>query len=209
MLCVRQPHHLESASALGVVLTQHSLVFLHWPIAFPGVVRLPAPPVPRSGDQSDGSFHSTPHLSLPPYLEEGSVSAPEVLCLGSMTGQPSSPPESPPASKPDGLTRDCPLGICLYAPQYVGPFNVLRRINPVAYRLRLPRSMRVHPTFHISRLKSVVFSPLIPATRPPHAPRMIAGQPGYTVRRILSSRQIQWGTQYLVDWEGYGSEERS
>ncbi|GJS34972.1 putative reverse transcriptase domain-containing protein [Tanacetum coccineum] len=40
------------------------------------------------------------------------------------------------------------------APRYVGPFEILERIGPVAYRLRLPQELSsVHDTFHVSNLK--------------------------------------------------------
>ncbi|GJU73162.1 putative reverse transcriptase domain-containing protein [Tanacetum coccineum] len=40
------------------------------------------------------------------------------------------------------------------APRYVGPFEILKRIGPVAYRLRLPKELsEVHDTFHVSNLK--------------------------------------------------------
>ncbi|GJU31287.1 putative reverse transcriptase domain-containing protein [Tanacetum coccineum] len=40
------------------------------------------------------------------------------------------------------------------APRYVGPFEILERIGPVAYRLRLPEELsRVYDTFHASNLK--------------------------------------------------------
>ncbi|GJU47360.1 hypothetical protein Tco_1204626 [Tanacetum coccineum] len=40
------------------------------------------------------------------------------------------------------------------APRYVGPFDILERIGPVAYRLRLPKELsKVHDTFHVSNLK--------------------------------------------------------
>ncbi|GJY26648.1 putative reverse transcriptase domain-containing protein, partial [Tanacetum coccineum] len=39
------------------------------------------------------------------------------------------------------------------APRYVGPFEILERIDPVAYRLRLPEELsNVHDTFHVSNL---------------------------------------------------------
>ncbi|GJV33125.1 hypothetical protein Tco_1393525 [Tanacetum coccineum] len=40
------------------------------------------------------------------------------------------------------------------APIYVGPFEILERIGPVAYRLGLPQELSyVHDTFHVSNLK--------------------------------------------------------
>ncbi|GJU77240.1 putative reverse transcriptase domain-containing protein [Tanacetum coccineum] len=40
------------------------------------------------------------------------------------------------------------------APRYVGPLEILERIGPVAYRLRLPEELSgVHDTFHVSNLK--------------------------------------------------------
>ncbi|GJX63678.1 hypothetical protein Tco_0296578 [Tanacetum coccineum] len=44
------------------------------------------------------------------------------------------------------------------APRYVGPFEILERIGPVAYRLRLPEELSsVHDTFHVSNLKKCLW----------------------------------------------------
>ncbi|GKF48456.1 putative reverse transcriptase domain-containing protein [Tanacetum coccineum] len=40
------------------------------------------------------------------------------------------------------------------APRYVGPFEILERIGPVAYHLRLPQELSsVHDTFHVLDMK--------------------------------------------------------
>ncbi|GKA02495.1 putative reverse transcriptase domain-containing protein [Tanacetum coccineum] len=48
------------------------------------------------------------------------------------------------------------------APRFVGPFEITKRIDPVAYRLRLPKELNgVHDMFHVSTLKKCLADPTL------------------------------------------------
>ena len=45
-------------------------------------------------------------------------------------------------------------------PRYIGPFRIIERIGPVAYRLELPSELsRIHNVFHVSMLRKYVSDP--------------------------------------------------
>ena len=96
------------------------------------------------------------------------------------------------------------------APRFIGPFTILSIISPMAVRLRLPTTMRrVHPTFHVSWIKPTVAHALCPTLALPPTPRIIDRGETFTVRELMDWRRCGRGLQYLVNWEGYGPEERS
>ena len=48
------------------------------------------------------------------------------------------------------------LGSCAKIPPgYCGPFEVLKRIGPIAYRIVLPANTRAHNVFHVFFLRNM------------------------------------------------------
>ncbi|KAL0163719.1 hypothetical protein M9458_039472, partial [Cirrhinus mrigala] len=144
-----------------------------------------------------------------PWMEEPSnVPAPITIFSGQRTAPPYQPGDLVWLS-----TRDLRLRLpCRkLSPRYIGPFRILRQINNVTYQLQLPPRYRIHPTFHVSLLKP--FSPSVtdvPGAEAGPPPLEILDQPSvYTVREVLDSRRRGGRLEYLIDWEGYGPEERS
>ncbi|GJU90410.1 putative reverse transcriptase domain-containing protein [Tanacetum coccineum] len=48
------------------------------------------------------------------------------------------------------------------APRFVGPFEIIEKVGPVAYQLGLPKELNgVHDTFHVSNLKKCLDDPTL------------------------------------------------
>ena len=43
------------------------------------------------------------------------------------------------------------------SPRYIGPYEIVSKVGPVAYRLKLPPKLsRIHDTFHVSMLRKYI-----------------------------------------------------
>ncbi|KAL5728994.1 hypothetical protein ACHQM5_002008 [Ranunculus cassubicifolius] len=96
------------------------------------------------------------------------------------------------------------------APRFYGPFQILERIGPVAYRLELPVGSKIHDVFHVSLLRKKLgaISPISDNVPPVTSNAEVLPQPAL----VLDSRVIKKGTyrpktEILVKWKGAGIED--
>ena len=100
-----------------------------------------------------------------------------------------------------------------FEPRYLGPFKIIGKPSPHAYKLDLPPSIKIHPVIHIRYLlrpkEAKQFPNRITSYRQP--PTIIENVPEYEVESILKKRLRKYGKssriEYLVHWKGYPSEE--
>ncbi len=98
------------------------------------------------------------------------------------------------------------------APRRYGPFKVIQKVSPVAYRLQLPQSMsKMHNVFHIDLLIPYVETQAYRQSYPQPPPDIIDGEEEYEVEEIVSDRKTGRSRkqQYLVRWKGYPTSENS
>ena len=94
-------------------------------------------------------------------------------------------------------------------PKWIGPFEVVQVVGPVAYKLQMNPGWRVHPVFHVSLLEPYREDGRV---QPPPPPMELEGVLEYEVEAILSHRfrgTRKPKTSYLVAWKGYGPEHNS
>jgi hypothetical protein len=68
-------------------------------------------------------------------------------------------------------------------PRFVGPFEVVKLVGTMSYKLQLPATMKIHPVFHVSLLKPYSGTPIVPP-----APIVIDGAEEYIVEAIVNHR---------------------
>jgi hypothetical protein len=96
----------------------------------------------------------------------------------------------------------------------LGPYKVIQKISSHVYKLQLPKTMKIHPVFHVILLTPYRKDPIIERHLPPPPdPEVVDGTPQWEVEEILDSRIRRGGRwvkfEYLVHWKDYPMEERS
>jgi hypothetical protein len=102
-------------------------------------------------------------------------------------------------------------------PRFVGPFTIVKRSSPVAFKLDLPDTVRIHNVFHTSLLKP--YKHRDGADIHPKA-LIVEDQEEYEVEKLMSRRdktvkstkrkhagkKEKKKVEYLVRWKDYGPE---
>jgi hypothetical protein len=91
-----------------------------------------------------------------------------------------------------------------------GPFEIVEKVGEWAYKLKLPKTWKIHPVFNVVKLR-LYHSPKTSVQQQPPLPPpiLVEGMQQYEVEAILDSRMCQGKLQYLVKWLRYPHKESS
>lgn len=98
------------------------------------------------------------------------------------------------------------------SPRYFGPFPIIEKVGPVAYKLELPAGSQIHNVFHVSLLRKFEGSVQVPPTAV-QLPTIsdsstIIPQPETILdRRVVQKGKYRPRTEILVTWVGAPSED--
>jgi hypothetical protein len=101
--------------------------------------------------------------------------------------------------------------------KFIGPFEIVERIGQVAYKLKLPETMSIHPVFHVSKLRLHNDGSDQFPSRPKVHDRPTAVIPDedhleWEVDQVVNHRKRGKNKQileYLVLWKGYPEYEKT
>ena len=96
------------------------------------------------------------------------------------------------------------------SPQMIGPFEIIEKVSPVSFKLKLPKKMRCHPVFHVSLLEPYYdfegFERSMRRKKNLHLyPDLVQRIP----EKIHNDKIIDGTKHYLLSWKGFDDNERS
>ncbi len=93
--------------------------------------------------------------------------------------------------------------------KYIGPFEIIKKVNSVAYKLKLPEKSKVFHTFHVSLLRP--YNSDESRNPPAGKPEELEGENVFTVEKILDHKdkkrpgkaKNKHKRMFLIRWAGY------
>ncbi|CAL2271884.1 unnamed protein product [Prunus armeniaca] len=94
-------------------------------------------------------------------------------------------------------------------PKFYGPYEILEKLGPVAYKLQLPTGCKIHPVFHVSCLKKHLGSHVTPSLTLPRITEdgIVQDEPQAILERKLVKQGNVAGVDVLVHWKGHTPED--
>lgn len=101
-------------------------------------------------------------------------------------------------------------GVNKLNPKFIGPFPILKVINPVAVQLELPDHYKIHNSFHVSKVRRAKTTEQFPnrpvLEKPPPIIKADNDQESeWEIEKIVDKRRRRNRVEYLVKWKGYDS----
>ena len=97
--------------------------------------------------------------------------------------------------------------------KYIGPFEILKQVNDLSFKLKLPSRMKIHDEFHVLLLEPYVENQIPDRHVPPPPPIIVRennnSHKEYEVEIILDKRKRYNKIEYLIHWKGYGVQDRT
>src|SRR5260221_6660575 len=95
-------------------------------------------------------------------------------------------------------------------PKREGPFPITEVLGPVTYQLKLPKTWKIHDSFHSILLKPFTETPQYGPAKIPPVPELIEGEEEYEVDHIVRHKRNKRGQwSFLIRWKGYEAKDDS
>src|SRR5277367_1596761 len=88
------------------------------------------------------------------------------------------------------------------SPKREGPFKIEEVLRQVTYRLKLPKTWKIHNVFHATLLKPYTENEIHGNNFPQPPPDLLEGEEVYEVDSILKHRRRGRKYEYYIKWKG-------